>query len=744
MPVWAIGGIAVIVIGAIGAVGIALLPRPYVAVSTHAQTCANQPTKLASLFSDDQNTMIRLSNPDLSDLRILRTEPANVMPGMFDALLGLSGDGSRLAYVTASNALLDDAHVEYIDVANPAARTELAAVTKGLWVVRPAWSPDNKRLAFVKLDTTTSTAGSEHFELWVADTTSNTVAATKQADLVADNFTGGNSASICWTADNRVVLVPAVPNVLPAYPSPSAQPTATPSASTYSSCGVPIISQNDPAWRNAIMQTGADSIGGFGCALTSAAMMLNYFGASLTPDQLSACLGSGADPIAWSSVPTCTKGVVSGGVETDFSWAALDTILGSGRPAIVGMLHGQTGSHFVVVTSGGGGLAQNYHITDPWDATTYKTLGSYEAAGYNEKWIVSYSGAGRNCGRLIHGTSPVVTTVQDGGATKDQVTISIATNLKYLKLSSIIKISNGTIPKDAINLLIPTQSIGKGLTIGDEGIYQVVVVTQAPSQPPVVSFFKFTIDHTAPAVDLSLLNLLSAGSAGATGQLTAAGVPPAVTGPLPSAYPVIDRPGKLKLSYSDTLSGVTSVEYSLDSTAFVTYTNDTSFGRTIVVPQPGDHSIAFRGTDLAGNVSAAVTKFFTVLPPPVPTPLPSPSPPPTCTAALVVTNFVATSQIRVRKVDLSWGLNSGCPPLTGSFTGSYISVSTGAEVKWGPTPVSPGAGNYTDAPTRDPGYPGNCPTLQADVTYSLTINDSVGHTTTPPAVVAKGAYVCLQ
>ena len=64
-------------------------------MSTAAQTCANEPTKLASLFSDDQNTMIRLSNPDLSDLRVLRTEPANVMPGMFDAAIArckASGD----------------------------------------------------------------------------------------------------------------------------------------------------------------------------------------------------------------------------------------------------------------------------------------------------------------------------------------------------------------------------------------------------------------------------------------------------------------------------------------------------------------------------------------------------------------------------------------------------------------------------------------------------------------------------
>ena len=288
LPGWAIAGIAIVVIGSVGAVAIALLPRPYVAVTTAAQACANQPSQLATLFGDDQTTMIRVSNPDLSGLKVLRTEPANVLPGMFEPLLSLSGDGTRLAYVTASDEVLDNAHLEYIDTANPAIRIDLAVIPKGLWVVTPAWSPDDKKLAFVKLDTATSTPGNEHFELWVADTTSTPAAVTQQADLVADNFTSGNSASLCWTADNRVVLVPSVPNVLTApTPSPSAQPTVTPSAATGSSCGVPIISQNDPAWRDVIMQAGADPIGGYGCALTSAAMMLNYFGASMTPDQLS-------------------------------------------------------------------------------------------------------------------------------------------------------------------------------------------------------------------------------------------------------------------------------------------------------------------------------------------------------------------------------------------------------------------------------------------------------------------------
>ena len=374
-------------------------------------------------------------------------------------------------------------------------------------------------------------------------------------------------------------------------------------------------------------------------------------------------------------MPNCTKGAVSGGVETDFSWSALDAILGSGRPAIVGMLGGIVGTHFVVVTSGGGGLADNYHITDPWDATTYKTLGLYELAGYNPKWIVSYSGAGRNCGRLIKGASPVITSVQDGGATKNPVTITIAPNLKNLKYSSIIKMSNGTIPTNLINQLIPSQPIGpKGLTISDEGIYQVIIVTQAPSQPPVTSFFKFTIDHTPPAVNLSLLNLLSSGAA--IGRITTAGIVPAPAGSVASAYPLVNRPGQLKLTSTDTLSGVSSVEYNLDGAGWVTYTNDTTFGKTVFVPQPGDHSIGIRGTDLAGNVSDPITKYFTVLAPP-PSPSPTPTrPPPGCTTALAFMRPSCSGR-QSREPAPAHGLahldcRCGLPAAHGSFTGRTL------------------------------------------------------------------------
>jgi len=227
LPLWALGLIAVVVLAAVGTLGYFVYKPPLVAVTTAAQGCTNNTGKLATLFSDDVNTMIRISNPDLTDMQILRTEPANVLPGMFEALLSLSGDGARLAYVTATDESLDNAKIEYIDVANPGVAVDLADVPTGLWVVKPAWSPDHKKLAFVKLDLSGGPPG--QFELWVADATTQPATAALQSDLVADNFTNGNSASICWTADNRVALVP---NTVTQLPSPSPSPvTASPSPS---------------------------------------------------------------------------------------------------------------------------------------------------------------------------------------------------------------------------------------------------------------------------------------------------------------------------------------------------------------------------------------------------------------------------------------------------------------------------------------------------------------------------------
>src|SRR5256885_6508450 len=141
---------AVLLVGlTAGGVGVWLKTRPVLHLATSAQECINAPDHLASLFSDDQNTLIRISNLDYSDVRVLRVEPAGHLPGMFDSLLALSGNSGRLAYVTADDELMDGARIQDLDVASPQTPHPVVGVPEGLAPVRPAWSPDATQLAYV-------------------------------------------------------------------------------------------------------------------------------------------------------------------------------------------------------------------------------------------------------------------------------------------------------------------------------------------------------------------------------------------------------------------------------------------------------------------------------------------------------------------------------------------------------------------------------------------------------------------
>ena len=146
--VLALGGALVVALGG-GGLAYWVHAHPPVQLVSSAQECLSAPDHVASLFSDDQNTLIRYSKLDYSDVRVLRVEPSSSLPGMFDALLALSGDSSKLAYVTAGNELMDDAHLWWIDVARPGEHHDVADVAQGLAPVCPVWLPDVRQLVYV-------------------------------------------------------------------------------------------------------------------------------------------------------------------------------------------------------------------------------------------------------------------------------------------------------------------------------------------------------------------------------------------------------------------------------------------------------------------------------------------------------------------------------------------------------------------------------------------------------------------
>lgn len=639
--------------------------------------CGTRTTVSASLFGGDVATAIRISGANPGTWQTLRTEPAKVLPAMFDALLAVSPDSKRLEYVTARNELMDDAHLYSIDVASPDQRHDLATVATGLWPIRPAWSQDGSRVAYV----TAADDSASVFQVWSADPA--TGRASVLEELPRQAFLPPAQPSLCWTSAGTVTLTAAGPsaNLGPlATPTPSGSSTgasstgtgggASPTAGGASECGVPVMSQNDPRWRHLFMKYAGDSIGGYGCALTSTAMMLNYFGAGVDVSQLNDCMGTNADPLYWGVAPKCSDGKVSGGGLTPFAWSKLDTTLAGGNPEIVGVVRGQNGSHFVVVTSGGGDVADAYHITDPWDGTTDKTLGYYTARGYNLDWLVPYAGATHNCGRLADDLGLHVSGVTDGGDYQGTVTVDPGSDGRYAAPPILVDLGGGpdsmptpspspstvptasasgggsgsatlTLPPYLFTLpplvaLTPFQQIPPGgLTVTHEGIFELILqLAVHPGDVRLVTI-KFTVDHTAPQVGVNFLNPVN-GSFAALRPASASHVSDAVR-PV-DAVVALQRPGRLTVPHVDPLSGVREVDYSLDGAPMQPYTDVVNDLRTLTVDQPGPHTITVQGTDLAGNLSDATTRQFVVVDQgadvgPLASPTPSPSPSATATAS---------------------------------------------------------------------------------------------------------------
>jgi len=451
-------------------------------------------------------------------------------------------------------------------------------------------------------------------------------------------------------------------------------------------------------------------------------MLLNYYGASLSPAQLNACLGGSADPIDWKAVPACASNLVTGGDRIDFAWPDLDALLASGRPAIVGMLRGLTGSHFVVVTSGGGGLAQNYHITDPWDATTHKTLGSYIAAGYVPASIITYNGPGHNCARLVKGVAPVVTGVNDGQTGQGPVTVHFGIDLSKIALAQWVLVNGGNIDPSTVKVPFQPQKLTDGMTFTNDGVYQLIVVVKGP--PPIVQIETFTIDHSAPVVDLSLLNPRSFGAIDA--QL------PGGASVVSSKYPGVDKPGRLRVSSGDTLSGVKMIQTSLDGAPLKGYSNDNLFNPVLIVSQSGDHSLRIVSTDAAGNVKN-VTKYFSVFgavpkPTPSPTPKPTPTSAPRCPTVLTggsINAIVANPQ--TAQYYVYWKSSGGCAPYSGTITASICSPDASGKIvclaPYWTQPISTPTGSRLLSAMPP------CYAVQGFIRFSLTLRDSFRQTT---------------
>ncbi|MGH3355220.1 MAG: OmpL47-type beta-barrel domain-containing protein [Nocardioidaceae bacterium] len=124
------------------------------------------------------------------------------------------------------------------------------------------------------------------------------------------------------------------------------------------------------------------------------------------------------------------------------------------------------------------------------------------------------------------------------------------------------------------------------------------------------------------------------------------------------------------LTATDTDSGVDTVEYSLDGAAYTPYTNP------LTVNQPGDHSIAYRATDNAGNTSPPQSETFTVVEPPT-----QDTTPPTVTAQVTGeqnTNgdYIGSATVTLTATDTDSGVDTVEYSLDGAAYTSYTNPVT--------------------------------------------------------------------
>ena len=159
-------------------------------------------------------------------------------------------------------------------------------------------------------------------------------------------------------------------------------------ASADSVMTVPVMGQQEAGWASANLGTSPASIGLEGCAITSVAMMLRYYGINTDPNALNAWLTANGgyandDMLIWDAITRYTGGRVafSGWLGPD-----LNTILAeldAGRPVVAEVSIGGN-QHFVLLTgySTDGGIQMN----DPWYFDSAKLNDRY---GYPNSGIVS-------------------------------------------------------------------------------------------------------------------------------------------------------------------------------------------------------------------------------------------------------------------------------------------------------------------------------------------------------------------
>ncbi len=664
------------------AIIVILWPRPHTnnGIDVAARTpsrCAVSDTSLnPNIIMDEQFGTIIINTPDGSRQAVV-SEDINRLPGIFASLISVSPDGKRLAYLTADDTSMHKAQLWIATTGVFNKKVLIAGVDDGFWPSRPLWSPDGKLLSYVKRGTAANTGNLELWTVGVADTEKKQVQLKTPPTLIPGAFYGDSgNGPVCWSRDGARLIVAGIQDTnqyevniqggdfqpLP-KPSPEVQPAIglTDSKSVYSmaaatpgviepplpplgnaDCFVKTFSMNDPAWADQPIKSNTDyptdKISTNGCAITAAAMVLDSYKATTTdPNSLNQCLGTQAAPFNWLSLIGCSNGKLSVSERNEFSWAGLNQLLGQGQPAIVGLLGGQTGVHFVVVVSGADGIASTYRVNDPWDGSNNKSLAYYISKGYQPSWLINL---GPNSPLVCKERNPSLKNLkpefklsqavpEDGKSYRLPVVLNFQAEGNLSTIAKLYTLVSGT-PTAQVSPVVSGTNPGpdpivatlvtNGTPVTQDGFYELVIETPATNGTISRLTTHFVIDRAFPVGKKIPLknNVLSDG--GENGLQIARGR--------------VD----LELGAVDRLSRVSLIQYQINGGEFKTYSDDIS-AKPIKFDADGIYVVNYRIADGAGNVSQPQEALRFQLQRTIPPVVGQPTP----TVAGAVANLVITS-----------------------------------------------------------------------------------------------------
>lgn len=371
-------------------------------IKLQAQPLEPPITKQLSIVPEGDQISIYVSNFDGSERKLVVSVDMLYNHPLFTDFVSLSPDGSHVVYVTSDNTALLNAEV-WIAPTDGSGTARIALFSEGFWTAAPIWSPDGTQLAYVLKRP--DSLPDEGLQLWVMNSDgSNQKLITEDGDLRPVLFERIPQGVVRWCEDGTCIefqdrwssppylyRVDLTTGAITRTETDKDPEAAQQLISQALPCAVPVFNQNN--YSN-VMQTCGYTIAQAGCALTSSAMLLKYYGVNTDPPTLNTCLGNAACPLYWGSVASsCSEGKVSlVGARHLFSYAAIDQDLAAGKPVIVWVKTSSGGTHFVVVTGGSGQTPGGYTINDPSGGSTNKTLANYTNAGWTLAEINRYSG----------------------------------------------------------------------------------------------------------------------------------------------------------------------------------------------------------------------------------------------------------------------------------------------------------------------------------------------------------------